>query len=128
MTKKKEPEAPVQIEPTVVVPVTLEGAEPLAQMASEEGGLDQLPDPVSELDIQPEAPLPDPNEEEAEEEVKATPAVAEWPKFLRSATGFGYTDPDTKIRYGASPVRVDAAPKAGSWLHCQMQAKYIVVA
>jgi hypothetical protein len=56
-------------------------------------------------------------------------AKADWPKFLKSSTSFGYTDPVTNIHYGPIvPVRIDAAPKAGSWLHSQMQAQLIVEA
>ena len=53
-------------------------------------------------------------------------AKPEWPKYLKSMTAFGYTDPETNIHY--SPivlVRIDAAPKEGSWLHSQMNAKLI---
>ena len=53
-------------------------------------------------------------------------AKSEWPKYLKSMTSFGYTDPVTNIHY--SPivmVRIDAAPAPGSWLHSQMAAKLI---
>jgi hypothetical protein len=53
-------------------------------------------------------------------------AKADWPKFLKSTTTFGYTDPVTNIHYGPIvPVRIDAAPAEGSWLHSQMKAKLI---
>lgn len=85
--------------------------------------------PVEEKPVstEPVVVAPPAAEEAAKPATKAE-AASDWPKFLRSATGFGYCDPVTKIRYGANPVRVDAAPKEGSWLDCQMKAKYIVPA
>jgi hypothetical protein len=70
-----------------------------------------------------------PQEPQDEAEAPAPAAKADWPKFLKSSTSFGYTDPVTNIHYGPIvPVRIDAAPKAGSWLHSQMQAQLIVEA
>lgn len=49
-----------------------------------------------------------------------------WPKFLKSRTEFGYTDPDSNIHFTpATPMKIDAAPKEGSWLHSQMAAGLI---
>lgn len=64
-------------------------------------------------------------------DVEAAPAPApkakgDWPKFLKSMTAFGYTDPESNIHF--SPiiaVRIEAAPKDGSWLHSQMKAQLI---
>lgn len=55
------------------------------------------------------------------------PAKAEgWPKYLKSTTAFGYTDPDSNIHFGpVTPVKIDAAPAEGSWLHGQMVANLI---
>lgn len=56
----------------------------------------------------------------------AQAAKSDWPKFLKSMTVFGYTDPVTHIHYSpVAAVRIDAAPTAGSWLHTQMAAKLI---
>jgi hypothetical protein len=53
-------------------------------------------------------------------------AKSDWPKFLKSTTSFGYTDPVTNIHYSpVAAVRVDAAPSVGSWLAIQMAAKLI---
>lgn len=53
-------------------------------------------------------------------------AAAEWPKFMKSLTRFQYTDPVTNIRFAPDvPVRIDAEPKEGSWLHSQMEAGFI---
>lgn len=71
------------------------------------------------------------DQEHKQESYKSTPVEAPkakadgWPKFLKSMTGFGYSDPDTNIRYSTTPVKVGDAPKAGSWLHGQMTAGYI---
>lgn len=49
-----------------------------------------------------------------------------WPKFLKSLTGFGYTDPLSNLHYSpVTPIKVDTAPAVGSWLHSQMAAKLI---
>ena len=65
-------------------------------------------------------------EPKAEQKVEAP---AEWPKFMKSGTPFSYADPETGLRYQPhNPVRVDAAPKEGSWLDCQMKAGYITQA
>lgn len=59
----------------------------------------------------------------------AKPAKADWPKFLKSSTRFGYTDPETNLHYAPhAPVRVEAEPAEGCWLHCQMAAGLIVEA
>jgi hypothetical protein len=57
----------------------------------------------------------------------AAPAKADgWPKYLKSTTPFGYTDPDSNIHFGpVSPIKIDAAPAEGSWLHGQMAANLI---
>jgi hypothetical protein len=56
----------------------------------------------------------------------APAAKSDWPKYLKSTTQFGYTDPVTHIHYSpVAPVRIDAAPAVGSWLHTQMAAKLI---
>jgi hypothetical protein len=71
---------------------------------------------------------------EARAEAKApTPVapapVATWPKYLRSSTSWAYADPETGIRYEPHiPVRVDAEPRVGCWLDCQMKAGYIIEA
>lgn len=52
-----------------------------------------------------------------------------YPKFMRAGKGFSYTDPETNIRYSpVVPVKVDVAPKEGSWLASQIAAGYIVEA
>ncbi|MNG37149.1 hypothetical protein D3C84_1244090 [compost metagenome] len=49
-----------------------------------------------------------------------------WPKFLKSMTAFGYTDPASNLHYSpVTPIKVDAAPADGSWLHSQMAAGLI---
>lgn len=59
-------------------------------------------------------------------EAPAPAAKSDWPKFLKSMTPFGYTDPVTNIHYSpVVAVRVDAAPAVGSWLAIQMAAKLI---
>jgi len=63
---------------------------------------------------------------EAPAAAPAPVAKSDWPKFLKSTTAFGYTDPVTNIHYSpVAAVRVDAAPSAGSWLAIQMAAKLI---
>lgn len=55
------------------------------------------------------------------------PAKADgWPKYLKSTTAFGYTDPDSNIHFGpVAPIKIDAAPAEGTWLHGQMVAGLI---
>jgi hypothetical protein len=70
---------------------------------------------------------PKPKDEAPAEVAAPAPAAkSDWPKFLKSMTPFGYTDPVTHIHYSpVSVVRVDAAPTEGSWLAIQMAAKLI---
>lgn len=65
--------------------------------------------------------------EQVEHVAHSAPAAkSDWPKFLKSTTPFGYTDPVTHIHYSpVAAVRIDAAPAVGSWLHTQMAAKLI---
>lgn len=66
--------------------------------------------------------------EKAPETPKASaPAKADgWPKFLKSTTPYGYTDPDSNIHFGpVTPVKVDTAPADGTWLHGQLVAGLI---
>lgn len=83
---------------------------------------------MSEIELTPPAAKPAKAKAEAKVEVEVK-VTATWSKFLRSANGFSYADPTTGLRYEPHiPVRVDAEPKVGSWLDCQMKAGYIVEA
>ncbi len=49
-----------------------------------------------------------------------------YPQFMQSVTNNPYVDPQTGIRYSPGfPIKVEVAPKAGSWLDCQIKAGYI---
>lgn len=49
-----------------------------------------------------------------------------FPKFMRAVKGFGYTDPETGLRFNpVTPIKVDVAPREGSWLDCQIKAGLI---
>lgn len=59
---------------------------------------------------------------------KAEPkeAASDFPQFMQSTTNFPYVDPETGIRFQpGSPIKVDVAPKAGSWLDSQIKAGFI---
>lgn len=77
-----------------------------------------------EIELEPAAPkAPKAKAPKVEEK------PAGYSKFLKSATAFAYNDPDTGVRYSPTvPVRVDAEPKEGSWLACQIEAGYIIEA
>jgi hypothetical protein len=76
--------------------------------------------------VKDEAPIAAPAAAEAPAPAPAPVAKSDWPKFLKSMTPFGYTDPVTNIHYSpVTVVRVDAAPSEGSWLATQMAAKLI---
>jgi hypothetical protein len=62
----------------------------------------------------------------AEAPAPAPAAKGGWPKFLKSMTAFGYTDPETNIHYGpVVAMKIEAAPKDNSWMHSQMKANLI---
>jgi hypothetical protein len=74
----------------------------------------------------PEAGATEVAADPAPEVAPAPAAKSDWPKFLKSMTPFGYTDPESNIHYGPVVfVRIEAAPKDGSWLHSQMKAQLI---
>jgi hypothetical protein len=59
-------------------------------------------------------------------EPKEADADADYPTFLQSTTNFPYVDPQSGIRFSpGSPIKVDVAPKAGSWLDSQIKAGFI---
>ena len=66
--------------------------------------------------------------QEVAQEAPAAKSADGWPKFLKSSTAFGYTDPSTNLHYSATPIKVDAAPAKGTWLHSQMAVGLIVEA
>lgn len=90
--------------------------------ADEQARLDQLAaDEAAAAAVKPAEKKPVAKKTTAKAE-----ASSDYPAFMQSTTQFPYVDPDSGIRFSpGSPVKVDVAPKAGSWLDSQIKAGLI---